>query len=383
MQEPVTVTIAPPDAKVPDVDGKRVNLYLYHVSENAHLKNQEIPGQGHPGAYGLPPLSLDLYYLVTAFGQFDETPDADLHAQRILGDAMRVLHDFPIITEKLLKQSTGSGSATAILDDTLAGEFERVRITLQPMTLEDLSKLWTAMPQANFRCSVVYRVSVAQIESRRARSYPRPVGELPLAGPRVYALPLRTPHIDDVRVILKNDPKKEERPFPYARIGDTLVIRGYNLSSETTRVSIAGADVTIGEGELEDERIQVAIPDDPQLQPGPVTVKVTKDVLVRTPPESSTGFSSNLAVFMLVPAIETCSTAAGGEVSVEGTRLYTAGEDCVALVDDQVIRADDYATKTPTKITFVPPVALGSGPHPVRVRVRGAENIKPVEVLIP
>ena len=44
MQEPVTVTIAPPDAKVPDVDGKRVNLYLYHVSENAHLKNQEIPG---------------------------------------------------------------------------------------------------------------------------------------------------------------------------------------------------------------------------------------------------------------------------------------------------------------------------------------------------
>jgi hypothetical protein len=85
------VTIAPPDIDVDGIIGRRLNLYLYQVAENGHLKNQEIPGHGHPGAYGYPPLSLDLHYLLTAYGSSETTADADLDAQQVLGDAMRVL----------------------------------------------------------------------------------------------------------------------------------------------------------------------------------------------------------------------------------------------------------------------------------------------------
>lgn len=39
----------------------RVNLFLYRATENGALKNQMIPGQGHPSEYGHPPLSLVLH----------------------------------------------------------------------------------------------------------------------------------------------------------------------------------------------------------------------------------------------------------------------------------------------------------------------------------
>ena len=88
------VTLAPPDVEVAGVNGARVNLYLMQVIENAALKNQEIPGQGHPAAYGHPPLSLDLRYLMTTHSAMENQEEADLNAQTILGDAMRVMNDF-------------------------------------------------------------------------------------------------------------------------------------------------------------------------------------------------------------------------------------------------------------------------------------------------
>ncbi len=88
------ITLAPPDVEVANVNGARVNLYLIQAIENAGLKNQEIPGQGHPAAYGHPPLSLDLRYLMTTHSQIENQQDADINAQTILGDAMRVFNDF-------------------------------------------------------------------------------------------------------------------------------------------------------------------------------------------------------------------------------------------------------------------------------------------------
>src|SRR5262245_54313716 len=87
MQAPVPVTIAPPDVSVSGVSGKRLNLYLYQISENAALRNQDLPGVGASGSFGRPPLSLELHYLVTAFAGNESAVDADLQAQLVLGDA--------------------------------------------------------------------------------------------------------------------------------------------------------------------------------------------------------------------------------------------------------------------------------------------------------
>ncbi len=371
MENSVKITIAPPDVEVTGMTGTRLNLYLFKVSENGFLKNQEIPGQGHPSSYGHPPLSLDLLYLLTAYGSKDTAPDGDLEAQQILGDAMRVLHDFPIITPSLHEED--DDTKPRILDTSLVGEFERVKLVLQPMSLEDLSKLWAAMPEANFRRSVAYHVSVIQIESQRARRYPRPVGEPEEAGPRVYAIPFRSPRIEEIRVVRQDDVDQKERPYPYARVGDTLVIRGYNFASESTRVLLGSVEATTT---VKDTRIEAIIPDHEALQPGPQPVQVVLDVMMGEPPTPHLGFHSNLAVFMLVPHIEELdTTTTPGTLIIKGTRLFTEGLDCLTLVGDEAVPSDDYEPKTSTEIAFSIPAGLGSGDHAVRVRVNGAESI--------
>src|ERR671914_2351999 len=92
----VAVTVGPPPFSSKDIDPQkevpRVNLFLYRITENGHVQNQDLPRRGSPGAFGLPPLSLDLHYLVTAYGNdavpgvastFDET-----RAHFLLGSAM-------------------------------------------------------------------------------------------------------------------------------------------------------------------------------------------------------------------------------------------------------------------------------------------------------
>jgi hypothetical protein len=367
MEDPVPVTIAPPDVTVSSVPGKRVNLFLYQVTENAYLKNQEIPGTGHPADYGHPPLSLDLHYLLTAYGESEED---EVEAHQVLGDAMRVLHDHALITDQLL-QTRDAEPHQPVLDTSLRGQFEKVKLYLEPISLEDLSKVWTALT-APYRLSVAYKVSVVQIESRRPRRFPRPVGEPP-KGPKVYVVPFRSPQIREIRVIRQDDPDSKERPFPYARIGDTLIIRGRNFASETTRVTLGAVDAT---AQITDDRIKLTIPDDAELQPGPQTVRVVLDVMMGELPKPHIGFQSNLAVFMLVPRIkELDSTTTPGALIIKGTRLFHPDLECLTLVGDEIIRSDNYTTATPTEIAFNLPASLGSGNYAVRVRVNGAESI--------
>ena len=170
------VTLAPPDVEVTGVDGARVNLYLMQVIENAALKNQEIPGQGHPAAYGHPPLSLDLRYLVTTHSAMENQEEADLNAQTILGDAMRVMNDFGNRIDQLAIVNPVAGTpGDPILDPDLTREFERLKIVLHPASLDDITKVWSAVSGTNFRRSVVYEVTVVQIETPAPRRAPQPV----------------------------------------------------------------------------------------------------------------------------------------------------------------------------------------------------------------
>ena len=141
------------------------------------LKNQEIPGHGHPAAYGHPPLSLDLRYLVTTHSAMENQEEADLNAQTILGDAMRVMNDFGNSIDQLAIVNPAAGTpGDPILHPDLTREFERLKIVLHPASLDDITKVWSAVSGTNFRRSVVYEVTVVQIETplaprvRRSRS---------------------------------------------------------------------------------------------------------------------------------------------------------------------------------------------------------------------
>src|SRR5690349_9446676 len=227
LEDLVDVTLAPPGVVLDGLGKRRVNLYLYRIAENAALKNQEIPGQGSTSAYGHPPLSLNLHYLLTAYPEDEKKPDAERFAQLILGDAMRVLHDFAHFSPALLDKDDPTKK---LLDPVLRDEFERIKITLEPLSLDELSKIWTSLPQASFRRSVSYEVSVVQIESRLLRRPVRPVEKR-----RIQLSLSRRP---EITAVYRKPSAGEPAGDPRTKLLQTIVIKGHGFHAPKTLVRI-------------------------------------------------------------------------------------------------------------------------------------------------
>jgi hypothetical protein len=376
----VLVTVSTPSSDGENgqtTEDPRINLFLYQVSENGSLKNQEIPGKGHPGTFGHPPLSLDLHYLLTAYGTTSEAEGNlanETLAHYLLGSAMRVLHDFPVIDEQLTTVSEPIGEP--ILDPSLHAAFEKISIFLDPVNLTTLSDVWSALTLP-YRLSAAYTVSVVQIESQKDRSFPKPVGELPQAGPQVTVTTFSAPFIERVRIRRLDSPETESTA-PYARIGDTLVLLGSNLGSEGTRVEVGATGLT--PTVIQGQRLEVSILDDAALQPGAQPVTVVRDFMVGDPPEPRPGLRSNQAVFMLVPRVDTVSLA-GGMVTITGARLFQEEKEGQTIIGSQVIHSAAYSSATPTSISFALP-ALTPGTYSVRVRVNAAESIDAKTIVV-
>jgi hypothetical protein len=186
---------------------KRVNLFLYRVVPNAHLYNRDFqPKPGAPGVLLHPPLALNLFYLLTPFAQLDpETGDANAHA--VMGEAMRVLHENPIVPQSALE--------TPLVKS-------QIKITLHTAETEELSKVWTAL-EKELRLSAIYEVSFVDLLAKRER----PV------GPRVLKTDLTVKVADKRPSISGFEPRA-------AAAGSTIVIAGADLAGWTATVRIGG-----------------------------------------------------------------------------------------------------------------------------------------------
>src|SRR5215471_12758872 len=78
------VTTLPPDkARSGSHTGNQVNLFLYQAMLNAAWRNRDIPNVVRPGSVGQPPLPLNLYYIITAYGVNDD----DTNSHPLLGQS--------------------------------------------------------------------------------------------------------------------------------------------------------------------------------------------------------------------------------------------------------------------------------------------------------
>lgn len=345
-----------PEALEPEA--ARINLFLFQVTESPHLKNHDLPGRGSSMAYGKPPLSLELHFLLTAYGSQvnGETAVDETVAQFLLGSAMRVLHDYATITEQL--QTVRDPYGQQILHESLRKADEQVKLCLHPITLEDLTKIWTALTLP-YRMSVAYSVSVVQIESQASRSYPRLVGEAPEGGPGIVAVPLDRPAIESLGVIRLGE--TIERTTPYARVGDTLVVIGRNFG-RATEVDINGLRIAVTP--TSGTRIEVTIPDtaidgatiplEQRLQPGAQPV----EVLSRIEQMANYRLRSNRANFMLVPLISAINTTPPRTVTIVGQRLYQLDSNMQTLVGYALFDGEAYDSATPTQLVITLPDVL-------------------------
>jgi hypothetical protein len=149
------VIIASP-ADIPQQPAKtEIALYLYSIIENPELKNEERLRVDHK-TLRRSPLSLDLYYMLTIYPVFSEDANDkhthNLNAHRTMGRAMRVFYDNGIL-------------AGSVLRGTLLNSEQALRVTLNPITVEDLTRIWSVFPEASYRTSVCYLVSPVRVDS--------------------------------------------------------------------------------------------------------------------------------------------------------------------------------------------------------------------------
>ena len=158
------VTVQPLDQARTGITQAQLNIFLYQALPNAAWRNLDMPRQVRPGESGMPPLALNLHYLITAYGRGQN--DTSVTNPRVLGGAMSVLHDHPLLGREEL--------AVALPDSAVAAQFERLRITPLPIGVEEISKLWTVF-QTQYRVSAAYEVTVLLIDSCNPVKAPPPV----------------------------------------------------------------------------------------------------------------------------------------------------------------------------------------------------------------
>jgi hypothetical protein len=230
----VNVTILAPD----ETQGnRRVNLFLYKVQENPSLKNVDWQvKRGEPSQLVPPPLSLNLFYLITPYANNDpQTGNSTVH--EILGEAMRVLYENPIVPQDYL-------------DPGLQDAREQIKIMQNTLNLEELSQVWSTFTQP-FRLSVLYEISVVQLdmlsESERAMaSRVRQIGV-----PDVRA-PFKPPVVEDIEPIS-------------GPVGTVITFGGENLSGWQAYVTMMRRLILDGE-ELAEDSFSITIPT--ELSPG-------------------------------------------------------------------------------------------------------------------
>jgi hypothetical protein len=214
LEPAIPVTLLAPDEPGND---RRINLFLYRVSENPALRNQDWrPNPTNPGQLQPPPLSLSHYYLMTPYAPNDaENGNATAHA--ILGEAMRVFYENPIIP-----------NTDGVLVDGLVEAREQIKIMLQTLDLEELSSVWTTFNQP-MRLSVLYEVSVVQLDQLPASERPLPP-RVSQIGPPTVQQPFNPPRVDRIEPIS-------------GPVGTVITAHGVNLDGWSASVIVMGRSI--------------------------------------------------------------------------------------------------------------------------------------------
>lgn len=333
---PKVTTLPPDDDRVDDADG--VNLFLYRVSASPFLANSGWRGdRGNPQGSKRSPLSLTLHYMLTAYAKKAEgAAFDDVTAHRLLGNAMAVLHEYPVLND--VHDSDFDASLDTQFAKELRDSFEKIKVSMVPTTMEELSKIWTGLSKA-YRLSVGYEVSLVQIA---------PVAPAPAPGPPVQEI--------SARIGTLGLPKIASVTPARGAAGSQLTIRGGNLKSAGAPTVVNVGETQFTEAELikcTAEEIVLNVPEAPRRGPDLPIVVVAG------------GAESAPALFTVEPWIQSVQPLRGITGIPVRVPFEAAGGETIAVeFDGQQVAAEyDAAGRA---VTFVAPDATATnGPKPV------------------
>lgn len=375
------VTTLPLDKSNTDQQpANRLNLFLIQPTQNAALRNVNANAARLNGQGAQPPLAINLTYMITAYGE--ATPDTK--DQRILGKALQVLNERPVLLrDDIRAHFPGTG---------LEDQVESVRIRPRDVSLEEMSRLWSAF-MTQYRTSAVYDVSVVLIDNdaidptgpavlRRGESDSGVFAEAGLPPLLSRAVP---------PALVRHGPQVTNQPA--VEIGQVLTFEGQRLTVANAVVIVESlpwgsrrATFTPQEGPVSGT-LQVTLDDPPPEEHPPAGAPAlawapgvhTASLVLREPGRPD--IVSNLVGFGIAPHVQVSPIAAGpGEVDLT-VRCFPpadATQNIQLQLSGQPPQAPEQITPPagagqPARITFKP--TLEPGEYVAILRVDGVESM--------
>lgn len=213
------ITVGKPNPTGATLTNPRLNLFLYEIHFDEHLKNFSLD-EGQPT-----PSWLVLRYLLTAFDEEGESDSIEAH--EFLGEGIRALQDLNFFS------LVGLPSVTHL---PLSDNPDMLKLSFEEASSDLLSRLMQGSEE-RYRCSVSFQVRPVMIAAAAAPAYALLVGVNYQAstiredgGVRIPLLPSMGPAITSVS------------PVAF-EVGSSFTITGTDLN-------LAGLSVMLGSAEL-------------------------------------------------------------------------------------------------------------------------------------
>jgi hypothetical protein len=379
-----------------------LGVYLYHVTEEPHLKNQPPVGRNDPPVR-FTPMGLCLYYQVSALGS-GQGEQITVQEQRYISCAIKALHDYPVITDETRVPRKAPLAPLEVLKAVgLDGDDNGLRIALQPIAYHEAASFWNAASVVP-RLALYYAVSVVLLEPERPSSMPG----------RVFQYGIQTfvggsPRLDashstiDVQVPGMAPQSLVATPAEVA-VGGRVTFTGFNLAGDATWLLLQSARwpepirVDPGWGVVAtDDRVYATVQveaDGRAIAPGVYSARA-EVVRRRTMPDGTTrdfGVVSNATPFSIAARIDNLTFAAdigtltGYAFAEPAAGLPPFPPDAIQItVGDTLLtrrstpppalKPGEFVVVDPATIRFRLPAGLVSGqPVSMRLFVMGAES---------
>ncbi|MFI0975418.1 DUF4255 domain-containing protein [Streptomyces sp. NPDC021093] len=377
-------TLRPDMLAAAEADGKArgINVFLYQVVPNGSWGSVDLPTRRADGTLlTRPQQALDLHYLLTFCGD-----ESTLEPQRALGVAVSTLAARPLLSRELVRDTIRHAierdPASWEQFSDLADQIDIVRLTLMPLSLEELSKLWSTFHQAAYRLSVGYRATVVLLDSADT---PQPA--LPVLSRGIDVFPNSVPLITRVTA--------DSAPTAPVRAGTLLRIEGQRLRGPLrTLVRVGGVEAEVPDGRATGTRLTVPLP--AGVRAGVQGVQVLQPRTAGDPPQERGGAESNVSPVTVRPTVAGEVTTAPGDEEPDRVRVFTVPLDPPAGPRQRVVlllnehrppggrtaRAYTFLAPPPgaegapdRPSVAVPTTGVEPGTYLVRVQVDGAESV--------
>jgi hypothetical protein len=376
----------------------RLNVFLHQVTPNSGWRNVGLPTRSGSSGERLTnaPLALDLHYLVTAYAR------ADFQAEILLGYAMHLLHERPVLDRAAIRRALNPGpldvsmlppAFQALAASDLADQVELLKLTPASMTADEMSKLWSAI-QTHYRPSAAYVVSVVLIEGRSPGVSPLPVlsrGPVDPVTQRDRGVVVNADMLPPLPTLFEAAPQLKQSG---ARLGEPVTLNGVRLAGSGHRVRLTHRlvgtpiELTPSATDATGMRLSFTLPNDAAAQAN-LPAGAWSVSLHFTPAGESDPRETNAIPFLLAPVPV---IAADGPLGLPAVNIVRGGAPprvTVTIHSRPQVRPQQRATLmldgleatalarslATDPLIFEFPNTVAAGTHWLRLRVEGTDSV--------